>query len=284
MNYKKRATNIIQKKFKTNVLSISVPEPGQYNEVLIAHTDKDEYVIRFTTEDFHSLKAHAYALGKWAKLGVPVPKILLQGKDYVVETKIPGNDWRKTKLNPKQTAAALEKLGLLLKKMHSVKTRRYGYIIKPGIGQYNSYKEFMEIYLKLRFDKIKKIRFVSSERLKKISTYLDKNMDLLNLKSPRLCHKDVNKGNIMIDNGKISGIIDASDAISGDPAFDTGIIYQRFGDEMFKHFVKKYGKVDMRKVKYYAIINALRKIPLDHHKGNLEACERHLQQIERIIG
>jgi aminoglycoside phosphotransferase (APT) family kinase protein len=211
-------------------------------------------------------------------------KILFQGKDYVVETKILGVDWRNSKLNKKQTIEALENLGTMLKKMHSVKTKKYGYIIKPGVGQYNTWKEFMEKYLALRLDKIKKLKYVSSNRLNKISAYLIKNEDLLNLKNPRLCHKDVNKGNIMINNGKISGIIDASDAVSGDPAFDTGIIYQRFGKEMFKHFVKTYGKIDLRKVEYYAILNALRKIPLDHHNGNLEACERHLEQIERIIG
>ena len=159
MDYLKRTENIIQNKFKAKIISISIPESGDYNKVFIVNTTKGDFVIRFVTKDFHSLKAHAYALGKWAKLGVPVPKILLQGKDYVVETKILGNDWRKSKLNQKQTAEALENLGLLLKKMHSIKTRKYGYIVKPGVGQYNSYKEFMEIYLKLRFDKIKKIKF-----------------------------------------------------------------------------------------------------------------------------
>jgi len=284
MNYLKRAKDIIEKKFKTKVSSVSIPESGTYNEVFIVNTTKGDYVIRFTTEDFQSLKAHAYALGKWAKLGVPVPKILFQGKDYVVETKIQGKDWRNSKLNRKQTLEALESLGTMLKKMHSVKTKKYGYIVKPGVGQYKTWKEFMEKYLALRLDKIKKIKFVTNNRLKKITRYLSENESLLDLKSPRLCHKDVNKGNIMINNGKISGIIDASDAISGDPAFDIGILYQRFGEEMFQNFVKKYGKVDMNKVKYYAILNALRKIPLDYKKGNLEACERHLEQIERIIG
>ena len=235
------------------------------------------------TEDLHSMKAHAYALRKWAKLGVPVPKILLQGKDYVIETKIQGFDWRNSKLNQKQTAEALESLGTMLKKMHSVKTKKYGYIVKPGIGQYKTWKNFMDVYLTLRIDKLKKIKLIDKNRLNKITIYLDENQDLLNLKNPRLCHKDVNKGNIMIYKGKISGIIDASDAISGDPTFDVGIIYQRFGEEMFKHFVEKYGKVDMRKVKYYAILNALRKIPLDYKKGNFEACERHLEQIDRLM-
>jgi hypothetical protein len=53
---------------------------------------------------------------------------------------------------------------------------------------------------------------------------------------------------------------------------------------MFKNFVQTYGKVDMRKVKYYAVLNALRKIPLDYKNGNLEACERHFEQIERLMG
>ena len=58
---------------------------------------------------------------------------------------------------------------------------------------------------------------------------------------------------------KISGIIDASDSMSGDPMYDLGVInqhtFRRKG--LMDYFFKGYGKVDTRKVNFYSLVHAI---------------------------
>ena len=57
----------------------------------------------------------------------------------------------------------------------------------------------------------------------------------------------------MVKDGKFSGIIDVSDAFSGDPLYDIGGIFYEFEDGKVIDMIEKYyGKVNRKMVKYYA--------------------------------
>lgn len=64
--------------------------------------------------------------------------------------------------------------------------------------------------------------------------------------------------NIIVKDGKINGIIDAGDCLSGDPLFEFGFMnWYYFKKKVMDHFFKGYGNVDERKVQLYTIIDSI---------------------------
>ena len=277
MDYNLRAKKLIHKYLNTKITHINLADSGFDNTVLLVNTDRGDFVVRFATEDFHHLKAHVFAFSVWKKKDIPVPNIIAYGTDFVIETKIQGMDLSKTKLTDAQKKLLIRDIALNLKKMHSIKTKKYGYINDSGIGEFSSWKTVMQKYISKRMDSLNKNSLVSIDMKRSINNYLKNNMKYIELSSPRLIHKDVNAGNIMIYDGKFSGIIDASDAMSGDPMFDVGIIYEIFDKKLFAIFCKYYGRINISKVKLFALINAIRNL---HTKQN---AKYHIDRITEIL-
>lgn len=275
--YKKRAGKIFLKTSKVKPLSIVDSSKGRDHTVFIIDSKKGKFVIRFAKEDFHTLKSHDYALKKWHKLGIPVPKILALGKDYDIETFIDGESIKKKELSDD----IIVELANIIKKMHSLKTKKYSYIDIKGVGCKDSWEIFQRDFLRDKLLRIRKL--MTSKEFAILTDFLEKNI-VRDFNSPRLLHKDLNPDNILIHKGKISGIIDASDAISGDPLFDIAILYLKIREQDFYKFMKAYGTKDIKRIKYYAVIHCIRKINagIIHHDN--EQALLNKEKLFTIIG
>jgi len=253
---KKQIKQIIKDKFNSPVLSIKDLSKGWDHKVYMIKIPKKEVVLRapIKLKEKNKLFAQCWAFRQWRKLKLPFPEVLFIEKDYLIEEKVEGVDMVDANLSIRQQQAIMYELGKIVKKMHTVKTKGYGYLNSKGTGEKKSWREYIEPDFKGNFNQIKKARLISSDLANKIEAFFEERKDILNYKDSRLLHQDLTDDNIKIKDGKITGIIDASDAASGDPMQDIAVINQHyFGRNLMNHFLKGYGKVDMRKLNFYSL-------------------------------
>ena len=244
----------IEKIINEKILKIKDVSKGYDHKVYIVRLQDKEVVLRIPIKEKNKIVAQAWAMKRWKRIGVPVPEILSVKRDYIIEERIDGTDLEGTRITNKQKQQVLFKLGKYLKRMHTIKTKKYGYLLKPGIGGKRSWKDFIEPDFKGSLKDIKTI--ISADLANKTKEFFDKNKDILKIKTPRLIHADLAPDNIMIKDGKLNGLIDASDSMSGDPYYDLGIINYFFRDYL-DYFMKGYGKIDLRKVNFYSVYDAV---------------------------
>lgn len=285
MNYLKLIDGIIKEKFNSRVLKIKDSSKGFDHKVFIATTKDKDVVIRFPIKEKNKLMAQAWAFEKWKNLGLPVPKIFFVEKDYLIEEMIEGTDMNDADLSLEQQQKIMYTLGKIVHKMHTVKTQKFGYFKKPGIGEKDNWKTYVEKDFRGNLTEITKAKLITEQLNKKINTFFNERRDILNFSNPRLLHQDLSYDNIMVKNGKLSGIIDASDAISGDPMQDLAVINQHnFKRDVMKDFFKGYGKIDMKEINFYSLIHSIWLINL---AGNIipnkEWLKKHIDSAKHYL-
>nr|ADQ54419.1 aminoglycoside phosphotransferase [uncultured marine crenarchaeote E37-7F] len=149
-------------------------------------------------------------------------------------------------------------LGKLVRKMHTIKTSGFGPISSNYTGKYRTWKQFIDTQYKKAFLEAKKNRFLHSSLLNKIEAFYNERIDILGYNDPILFHNDLVYSNIIVKDGKITGIIDAGDCLSGDPLFEFGFMnWYYYKKKVMEHFYKGYGAIDERKVQFYTIIDSI---------------------------
>jgi len=276
MDHKSIAIKIMQK-LGYEVKRTKDKSKGCDHKIILLYTNKGNFVYRFCKND-KAIMSHAWACKVWKDL--PVPKTIIKKKHYLIETMIKGKDMSESKLTREQKLKIMKDLGKILKKMHKVHTKRYGYLIAPGIGQVNSWKKYI---MRLANSRLKKIKLESS-LLKKTKAYLKKNDFLLDFKNPILLHKDINPENIMIKNHKLEGIIDIGDAVSGDPIYEIATMYDRFRnyERIFPDtLVKSYGKINQKRLRFYEVTNVIRRIWIRKQQG--KPIKKYIKRLESFL-
>jgi len=202
----------------------------------------------------------------WHNLGLPVPEVL-QFDDsytivpfpYVIEEKIQGTKLRKDHLSFAETQSLLFALGALLRRMHSVKTKRFGPLSEDLVGARDDWG-FVESGL------AKELRSLCSDGLlpkNMTNTTVDKFLETVEsprCDDPRLLHNDLGVGNVIVLGNELSGIIDLGDAMSGDPEYDLAKAYQGFylnyDRLVVDALLEGYGLFDSVKFDYYLLFHA----------------------------
>ncbi len=225
---------------------------GFDNLVYLIYSDTN-CCVRIPIKEKNKIIAQVWAFKKWHKIGLPVPKMYHSNQNYLIEELIPGKDFSESKLIKKQKEKIMFQMGKCTKKMHTVKTNGFGYLTKPGMGSKSSWKAFIEPDFFETLKENKKQKLLPREIIEKAHEIYNKNNYLLNLNKPVLIHADLSEENIIIKNGQLSGIIDASDSISGDPYYDLAVVRSSFGERLFKKFIEGYGNIDEIKLKFYLL-------------------------------
>jgi aminoglycoside phosphotransferase (APT) family kinase protein len=249
---KSEAKKIIESNLKIKINKIFDKSRGYDHKVYIAESDKQDVVIRIPVKEKNKLFAQAWAFKEWFKLGIPVPKILVMTDKYLIEERIYGTDMDEIKLNSKQRKNIYYELGKHAKKMHTIKTKKFGYIVKEFEGETDSWKDWIYVDFCSNLSELQKANLIDRELLEKSKKYIDENKNILSNVEPKLLHGDLTPKNLIINNGKLSGIIDASDSISGDPYYDIAIANISANKEA-KFFNEGYGDIDTSKVKFYTV-------------------------------
>jgi aminoglycoside phosphotransferase (APT) family kinase protein len=230
-----------------------------------AYLINDKFILRIKKDSkehkFQKEKFLFYFLGK--KTDLPFPEVItldyskkIIDYDYMVLKKLPGASLEKTfpSLSKEKKKKLAYQLGEALAKIHSIHFNRIGHFVPDKIKEKRSWKNLiLDIYYE-SIKSIKKTSFLSKSTLQKIDQFIEKNEKLLNTRfKPSLIHSDYNFENILIKNGKISGILDLEWSHSGDPEYELSTINMK----LFKlikspyrhHFFKGYeSKFKRRKI------------------------------------
>jgi aminoglycoside phosphotransferase (APT) family kinase protein len=251
--------------------------------VFVVKSDQGDFVLRIPIKDRYAkqkIESHAFAFSHWRKVGVPVPKTIKKGEWWLLEEKVKGEDWEDSKLSKEDDRRLAFELGKIAKKMHSVKVKGFGEI-SNGRGKYVRLDEDIIEDFYGNIKEIRKKKLVSKKLIDKWIEYFESNKGYLDeVKGGRLIHCDLTDDNIMVENGKISGIIDGGDVMSGDPYYELGIIYQKYSDSLVKEFFRGYGKVDMERVRFYAVYYLAWSVY--SKKGRRR--EKYLRKLRGILG
>lgn len=205
---------------------------GEVNEVYGVGTNNGDFIVRISHGESDRFSSEKWAIDKAREKGVPAPQVLLieeveDKKKKVrvsVETKLPGIALGASNLPENETKAVVLEAGEILAKIHSVAPKKFGRISDEGVGELESWESFMlrptqPPHLQNLLDSAQKAG-IAKEQIDQALKILTENKDVYKDVTPHLLHGDYGPKHILVEGGKISGILDFENATSGDPTYD----------------------------------------------------------------
>ncbi len=155
---------------------------------------------------------------------LPVPKIILSvaidSHYFVVQQRIKG---RSLKSNASFSPKLMQQIEKCIAEVHAIRLSGAGPIVgrgKKAKGKHKNWREFLDRDIPQWLERIRKVEG-DSVLTTTIADYYEKNKYFFNIRHSCLVHGDLlNLSNILIADGKISGIVDWEFAMAGDPAWE----------------------------------------------------------------
>ncbi|KRE11688.1 hypothetical protein ASE66_24555 [Bosea sp. Root483D1] len=188
-----------------------------------------EYVLRLNghIEDF---RKDAYVYQNFTSAELPVPKIVSVGAfdqdlSYCVSRRAPGITLQD--LNEASLSAVLTPVAEVLSAISSIEPEQIGFgpFGSDGVGRFASWRSFvLAVADPMQYDwaalglgeKAKVVARALEFLLSSASQYSDEH---------RLVHGDFGSNNVLSEGGRITGVIDWSEALIGDPLYDLANIF-----------------------------------------------------------
>lgn len=197
---------------------------------LVAGQNGDRLILRLSEDGF--LRERAAVLQTALSVQVPAPRVIAADQHseqdprstWLLEELMPGAAF----LPPTMSAAAersiLADLAGNLRQLHSVKALGYGPIVSSKLA--TAYPSFTEWFDDLLTSVCLSCTLFSLPK----SAFAALNSAAATLRSapthqPVLCHGDLARGNILVEDGRIRALIDWEDAVGGDPAWDIAVLF-----------------------------------------------------------
>jgi aminoglycoside phosphotransferase (APT) family kinase protein len=181
---------------------------------------------------------------------LPVPEVVradfshaVVGSDWLLMTELPGRSWHELdgELTPTDRERLRHDLGALVAGLHLIRGEGFGY---PQVGLAGSWREAFtgmvedlladadrwDAPLPVRASLIRSLFAAHAPALDQVTT-------------PVLVHFDLWRGNILVDGGRISGIVDGERALWGDPLAEMVSLALFGGIEDDKEFLSGYGAI-----------------------------------------
>ncbi len=257
---------------KLNVQNIKVvgEEKGIHSVVRIVQSDDKKYIVKFSVWPVKAFR-EKFAYQKLFGL-IPMPHLLVSGQDYVIQDYVEGKFLDEVRLSEQEIRKIYIELGRILKRIHQIKTAGAGFIETDGKGGHKSFKDFVNSWLDDHLDILRKSNLVSKKNFSKLQKYIDDQKDFLRVEDYRLLHYDLEEWNVKIKGKKIIAIIDFGDLFSGPIEWDFARSYlTHYFEGRFNYLIEGYGnKVDLEKVKYYAVLEILFTFPYNHNNNKLK--------------
>ncbi|GAA1600558.1 aminoglycoside phosphotransferase family protein [Kribbella sancticallisti] len=193
---------------------------GTYNTVyrlgndliLKLSPDPDAPVLSHEHDLIHT-EAEFYraALGK-----APVPEVVHSGDDYLLMTALPGTTMQSAGIAGAERARLRRELGGIVASLHEITGTGFGYPQKGLVATWSD--AFLSMVDDVLAD-AERFRVELPRPAAQIWKLVLDRVDLLDaVQSPRLIHFDLWDGNILVEDGRITGLVDGERAFWGDPA------------------------------------------------------------------
>ncbi len=174
-----------------------------------------EVIFRIYPKELWKAEKERFLYQITKKRGIPVPRCLGSGKNYLILSKVEGTPL------PVDNAHAVAQAGEVLGKIHSIPFQAFGWIVGTTIKP--AFKTWFDFLVFDTKEKCKKIptKKGTSELKKTVLKILKKSKPVLSkVRNPCLVHKDYHTSHIFVRGNIIQGIIDFEWAIAGDPCLD----------------------------------------------------------------
>jgi hygromycin-B 7''-O-kinase len=237
---------------------------GQLSTVFELHSADRVAIVKLYDEKWRwkqAKEAHVYRLLASHGIG-PLPTILrvepdtaVIGRAFTVMSRLPGTPLSKTRVD--DVADVYRQLGRLMASIHAVPQPAFGYVTThvldptPDNSAYmgRQFAKKLHEFLELQGD---------PQLHDLLQTFVATHCDLFaRCPAPVLCHNDVHEGNVLVEDGKITGLVDVENALAGDPWLDLAKAdyYGRPGQ--LDALLDGYGALPDDRLRLYKIYHAL---------------------------
>jgi len=192
-----------------------------------------KYVFRFNARDPHLPKYQreffVYQLLKEHHLPVPQMVLLDDSKtissfDVLITEMLDGKNLEKTwsQLEKKEAEALAFQAGALLRKINDISFDYFGEISgKKPFSRHQSWYNYLKEKLSYHLDEACSFQFFNKQETEDIWNIFQLAKPALDqVKKAQLVHVDYHLGNLLHNEGKISGVLDFEWTLAGDPLYD----------------------------------------------------------------
>ena len=225
MDNKNTALRILQEVLNLTPLEILRFPTGYCHSVYYVKAESGEFVLRITND-----KNKEYYLGsvhflpKLKRLGIPVPDIINHGRFedvfYALLSLIPGKDLGVvySELNPLQKRNIAKELSVIQTKASALPPGEL-----YGNGSFATWGEYLEGLLNRSRERIQKNKIFEPGLCDNIAIIMRRFNDYFRMIKPTAFLDDITTKNVLIHEGKLSGIVDVDEICYGDNLLVTGL-------------------------------------------------------------
>ncbi len=266
----------LRKVSKSEIVASTRIAQGEANEVYeVSFENGMGVIIRIDSRSGKQFEGERWAISRCAELDLPVPEILSidtyensnTSCSVWIHRKIDGVPLSQATSKPKNLMILGHKCGEILKKLHTIETKGYGYIDNVGNGKFSSRKGEASEYFALKetlMDAAESHRLDETLILQVLTFVTDFIRD--NEPTPCLMHNDYEPKHILVKGNVVAGILDFGEAASGDPMNDL-VRFSMSDNILFDSFLNGYGDHDFERVMTYRLGFNLFVIAGCHRKG-----------------
>ena len=206
---------------------------GLDNEVYaVTTTSHHRLIVRISHKENHRFEAERWALNAARSAGVPTPHVLLVEQavyhdsvvTFCIEEKISGVPLDELLKQGMASSVnkAVDQIGEVLSKLHSVKIDGFGYLQPDGKGQQTSFAEIMLMANERQAELYEAASLwnVPEQKITVGLELLNTHRELYQFQTPVLVHGDFGPRHIFVEEDNISGVIDMQDCSGNHPVFD----------------------------------------------------------------
>jgi aminoglycoside phosphotransferase (APT) family kinase protein len=225
---------------------------------LIVLDDGRELVLRMHPAGLHNgyFDVEAAAMNA-ARQYVPTPRVVTVlhnapsgGFDLVLMGKMPGHNMKQyVPEHPDEEAELVREMGRNMARIHQVHVEGYGffdndYAKQTGKlrGLHKTFRDHVLAALPSNLSLLVGAEYITSKQADKITNLLSTSQ-LTVCDSPRLLHNDIADWNVLVDNRKLTAVLDWDECFAGDPVADIACWSLFFPTERLKTFLEGYNEV-----------------------------------------
>ncbi len=204
---------------------------GQMNEVYDVTTASGRHaIVRISREDDPRFEGERWALDSARLRGVPTAEVFgihrveQEGRSITIEVqeKLPGVALQQLPPAARASHRLAESLGTALAGVHSVPVEGLGYLRADGRGWDITFADILLDLLDLRAELLAAAEHwrVEPAMVNRGLALLEAHSDAYILDSPVLVHGDLCPAHVLVDDDKVTGVIDFQDCSGGHPVLD----------------------------------------------------------------
>jgi Ser/Thr protein kinase RdoA (MazF antagonist) len=167
---------------------------------------------------------------------VPVPEIVHEGAGFLLMTRVPGAPARFSGADPVEVS---RQVGGLLRDLHAITFDSFGYIETRVTSPVATNLEYMHRRIE------RKVRSGPPALREPLERYFaEREGAFTGCETAVLCHNDAHDANVLVVDGRITGLIDWENAVAADPILDLAKAYafsDGSSDETLEALVDGYG-------------------------------------------